>query len=86
MLATWNETLYTPLHISHNAPYLLPPLTPQILHNLWLSFPPGITAVPREFENNAYTNFLGVNKVIMGNVEVAYGRSYNPGQKSLGQY
>ena len=44
------------------------------LHNLCLSFLLGITAVPREIENNAYTNFLGANKVIMGNVEVAYGR------------
>ena len=37
-------------HISHNTPYL----SPQILRNLCFSFPPGITAVPREIENNAY--------------------------------
>ena len=30
--------------------------------------------LPREIENNADTNFWGANKVIMGNVEVAYGR------------
>ena len=48
-----------------------------MLHNFCLSFLPSITAVPREIENNAYTIFFGgggVNKVIMGNVEVAYGR------------
>ena len=61
---------------------------PQILHNLCHSFLPGITAVPKEIEDHAYTNLGGggVNKVIMGNVEVAYGSSYNSGQKSLGQY
>ena len=41
------------LHISRNAPYLLP----QILHNLCVSFLLGITAVPREIENNAYAKF-----------------------------
>ena len=37
------------LHISDNAPYL----APKILHNLCFSFLLGITAVPREIENNA---------------------------------
>ena len=56
-------------HISHNAPYLrpAPPAHPQILHKL--SFLLGITAVPREIKNNAYTNFVfsaegeGANKM-----------------------
>ena len=43
-------------HISYNA-FSLPP--PQILHNLCFSFLPGITAVPREIENNAYAKFWG---------------------------
>ena len=30
---------------------------PQILHNLCFSFLLGITAVPREIENNAYAKF-----------------------------
>ena len=50
------------LHISHNAPYL----RPQILHNLCFSFPQGITAVPREFENNAYAKLWAPNKVHYG--------------------
>ena len=45
------------LHISHNAPYLLP----KILHNLCFSFLLGITA--RESENNAHAKFWGANKV-----------------------
>ena len=56
---------------------------PQILHNLCFSFLLGITAVPRESENNAYAKFcfaggggggggLGANRNIMRNVEVAY--------------
>ena len=43
------------LHISHNAPYL----PSKVLHNLRFSFLPGITAVPREIENNAYAKFWG---------------------------
>ena len=50
------------LHISHNAPYL----RPKILHNLCFSFLLGITAIPREIENNAYTKFWGANKVHFG--------------------
>ena len=50
------------LHISHNAPYL--PL--KIWHNLCFSFLLGITAVPRESENNAYAKFWGANKVHCG--------------------
>ena len=42
-----------------------PPPTP-ILHNLCFSFSLGITAVPREIENNAYAKFGGVNKVHYG--------------------
>ena len=47
------------LHISHNAPYA--PL--KILHSLCFSFLLGITAVPREIENNAYAKVWGTNKV-----------------------
>ena len=53
-------------HISHNASYL----PPQILQNLRFSFLLGITAVPREIENNAYAKFWGENKVHYG----TYGR------------
>ena len=47
---------------------------PQILHNLCFSFLLGITAVPREIENNSYAKFWGGGQIrcIMGNVEVAY--------------
>ena len=45
------------LYISHNAPYL----PPKILHNLCFSFLLGITAVPREIENNAYATFGGAS-------------------------
>ena len=50
------------LHISTNAPYL----PPKILHNLCCSFLLGITAIPREIENNAYAKFGGANKVRSG--------------------
>ena len=56
------------LHNSHSAPYL--PL--KILHNLCFSFLLGITAIPREIENNAYANFLEEIRCIMGDVQVAY--------------
>ena len=55
-------------HIFHNAPYL----PHKILHNLCFSFLLGITAVPREIENNAYAKFGGQIRCIMGNVEMAY--------------
>ena len=55
-------------HISHHALYLLS----KILHNLCFSFLLGITAVPREIENNTYAKFGGQMKCVMGNVEVAY--------------
>ena len=51
------------LHISHNAPYLPPPLN---LHNLCFSFLLGITAVLREIENNAFAKFWGANRVHYG--------------------
>ena len=40
----------------------------------WLpvSFLLGITAVLREIENNAYANFEGQIRCIMGDVQVAY--------------
>jgi len=50
------------LPIFDNAPYMLP----KILHNLGFSFLFGITAVPSEIENNAYTKLLGANKVHYG--------------------
>ena len=46
------------LHISHNTPCL----PPTILHNLCSSFLLGITAIPKEIENNAYAKFWGANK------------------------
>ena len=45
---------------------------PQILYNLCFSFLLGITAVPRAIENNAYANFEGQIRYIMGDVQVAY--------------
>ena len=59
-------------HIFHNAPYLPPPPSPQILHNLCFSFLLGITAVPREIGNNVYAKFWGANKVHYGKCRVAY--------------
>ena len=56
------------LHISHNAPYLRPPTTPckkKKLHNRF-TFLLGITAAPREFENNAYAKFWRANNVYYG--------------------
>ena len=50
------------LHFSRNGPYL----HPNILHYLCFSFLLGITAVPREIENNAYAKFCGANKVQYG--------------------
>ena len=50
----------------------LPPPSPQILHNLCFSFFLGITAVPREIENNASAKFWGVSKVLKEDVQVAY--------------
>ena len=80
------QNLYDPirhLHISHNAPYL----PPKILHKHCFSFLLGITAVPREIENNAYARFWGEIKCIMGNVQVAYGvacsRLRDSGEKSF---
>ena len=50
------------LHFSHNAVYF----QPRIFHNLCFSFLLGITAVPREIENNAYAKFCGANKAQYG--------------------
>ena len=46
-------------HISHNSNYL----APKILQKLCFAFLLGITAVPREIENNAYAKFWGASKV-----------------------
>ena len=43
-----------------------PPKKKKMLHNLCFSFPLGITAIPRETENNAYATFWGANKVHYG--------------------
>ena len=51
------------LHISHNAPYLPPP---KFCITFVFSFLPGITAIPREIESNAYAKFKGANKVHYG--------------------
>ena len=60
---------------------------PQILHNLCSSFLLGITAVPREIENNSCAFFLGGEgmRCIMGDVQVAYTSSLHPGAKSAGK-
>ena len=50
------------VQISHNTPFL----PPQILHNLCFLFLLGVTAVPREIENNAYAKFWGANRVHFG--------------------
>ena len=47
-----------------------PPLS-QILHNLCFSFLLGITAVPREIENNAYAKFWGTDSVHLNAEEIA---------------
>ena len=54
--------------------YLLPhpPAKKKTLHNLCFSFLLGITAVPREIENNAYAKFWGKIRCIKGDVQVAY--------------
>ena len=55
-------------HLHTTIMYLIypPPPTPQILHNLCFSFLLGITAVPREIENNAYAKFWEGNTVHYG--------------------
>ena len=50
------------VYISHNAPYF----PPKILHNLCFSFLLGITAFPREIENNACAKSWGAYKVYNG--------------------
>ena len=52
-----------------------PPPTPKkgkIFRNLCFSFLLGITGVPREIENNAYSKCGEQIRCIMGDVEVAY--------------
>ena len=55
------------MHLIYPPP---PTSTPQILHNLCFSTLLGITAVPREIENNAYAKFWGQIRCIMGDVQV----------------
>ena len=52
---------------------------PKILHKLCFSFLLGITAVPREIENNAYAKFWGANNVRYGKC----GNSVIPTKKSM---
>ena len=58
------------LLITHNKPCLPPPPPPpppkKKLRHRWFSFLLGITAVPREIENNAYAKFWGASKVHFG--------------------
>ena len=68
------------LHIIHKALYL----PPKILLNLCFSLLLGITAIPREIENNACAKFEGgvgggggQIRHIMGNVQVVYGLFYD---------
>ena len=76
LLETGKKRPIDHFHISHNAPYL----PPKILHNLCFSFSLGITAAPREIENNICLCKIWVGsgggggwqiRCIMGNVEVA---------------
>ena len=55
------KTLYTPLaHFPQCTLFAAHPSpTPQFLHNLCISFLLGVTAVPREIENNAHAKFWG---------------------------
>ena len=46
------------------------------MYNLCLSFLLGITAAPREIENNACAKFWGQITCIMGGVQVAYRPKY----------
>ena len=62
---TEHTIVYSPLaHLQKSSLFDHPP--PQMLHNLCFSFLVGITAVPREIENNPYAKFYGVNKVHFG--------------------
>ena len=51
--------------------HLIYKFSPQISHNLCFAILLGITAVPKENENNSYAKFWGANKVHYGNVEMA---------------
>ena len=69
LVLSWTIHFIHHLYISHNAPFL----PSKIFHNLCFSFILGITAVPRETENNASTqNFGRQIKYIMRDVQVAY--------------
>ena len=68
------KNLWGPLNtsVAHLPWHIL--LAPKILHNLCFSFLLGITAIPREIENNAYAKFWGQIGCIIGDVQVAYRR------------
>ena len=57
------------LHISHNNLVICPL---KFCITFVFSIPLGITAIPREIENNAYAKFWGASKVHMGRCQVAY--------------
>ena len=59
---TSNADLIRHFYISHNTPCL----PSQIFVTFVFLFLRGISAVPREFEDNAYANFGGTNKVYYG--------------------
>ena len=77
------------LHISHyhNAPYLRPPPPPpptkKKMHNLYFSFLLGITAIPREIENNVYAKFWGAHKVHYGRCASGVWDSFGDASASL---
>ena len=69
LVLSWTIYFICHLYTSHNAPFL----PSKIVHNLCFSFLLGITAVPREIENNASTqNFGRQIKYIMRDVQVAF--------------
>ena len=56
----WKSHIYH-FHLYHNAPHLLL----NILHSQCFQFFLGITVVPREIEDNGYTNFGRLTRFIM---------------------
>ena len=52
-----------------------PPQPKKKMDNFCFSFLLGITAVPRETENDVYAKFWGAIMCVMGDVQVAYCKS-----------
>ena len=59
------ELRYIPIRHFHNVHNALS-LLPKVMRSHCFQFLLGLTIVPREIENNAYVQFLGVNKVHYG--------------------